>query len=227
MDTPIFSIDEWIVFACAAYLGFTLWRNWYPGLNSVTFLATPSGYRRPLYLVPVVCLIALYFVLQFYASSDVRTSIAYIVFYLLLGLAWLRIGLWLFPFVGLSVRDDMIERHNQAAAFSVFGALIGITLCYAGGNIGEGPSWLVVVLAAGLATATLFLLWMLLNAIVDISGHVTIDRDPAAGLRLAGFLIGAGIILGRAVAGNWVSLEATLNDFVQLAWPVLIHFGVP
>jgi hypothetical protein len=42
------------------------------------------------------------------------------------------------------------------------------------------------------------------------------------GLRLAGFLIGCGLILGRAVAGDWISLDATIGDFVRKAWPVLI-----
>ena len=41
-----------------------------------------------------------------------------------------------FLFCGLSVRDDAIERQNIAASCGISGALIGVTLCFAGGNIG-------------------------------------------------------------------------------------------
>jgi hypothetical protein len=51
---------------------------------------------------------------------------------------------------------------------------------------------------------------------------VTVDRDVSAGLRLAGFLIAAGLILGRSVAGDWISAEATLRDFAIMAWPVVV-----
>ena len=55
---------------------------------------------------------------------------------------------------------------------------------------------------------------------------ITIDRDPAVGLRLAGFFIGCGLILGRAVAGDWISLDATIGDFVRKAWPTFILLGL-
>jgi hypothetical protein len=39
---------------------------------------------------------------------------------------------------------------------------------------------------------------------------------------VAGFFTGCGLILGRAVAGDWASLDATLRDFGTKAWPALI-----
>ena len=48
------------------------------------------------------------------------------------------------------------------------------------------------------------------------------DRDAAAGVRIAGFFVGAGLILGRAVAGDWTSAGATLFDFGRIGWPVIL-----
>jgi hypothetical protein len=44
---------------------------------------------------------------------------------------------------------------------------------------------------------------------------VTVDRDLAAGLRMAALLTALGLILGRSVAGDWLSVESTLRDFLQ------------
>ena len=41
--------------------------------------------------------------------------------------------------------------------------MLGVTLCYAGGNIGNGPGWWVVVFSAGLSTVALFAAWMVLD----------------------------------------------------------------
>ena len=38
---------------------------------------------------------------------------------------------------------------TRAAVPAVVGALVGVTFCYAGGNIGDGPGWWVVVFSAG------------------------------------------------------------------------------
>ena len=48
---------------------------------------------------------------------------------------------------------------------------------------------------------------------------LTIDRDVASGIRLAGFLAGAGLVLGYAGAGDWRSIDATLADFIRHGWP--------
>jgi hypothetical protein len=102
------------------------------------------------------------------------------------------------------------------------GGLTGLTLCFAGANIGDGPGWWVVLYAASLSTVTLFAVWACLERLTHVSEAVTVDRDVASGLRLGGFLAAAGLILGRAVAGDWVSVGATNVEFVRMAWPVLV-----
>jgi hypothetical protein len=94
-------------------------------------------------------------------------------------------------------------------------------LCFAGANIGNGPGWWVVVFSATLSTGGFFLLWAVVEWLTGVSEMVTVERTSGSGLRLGGFLAGAGIVLGRAVAGDWVSAEATVRDFVVVAWFVL------
>jgi hypothetical protein len=69
------------------------------------------------------------------------------------------------------------------------GALLAVTLCYAGGNVGDVPGWWVVILSAALSTGTLLVAWLTLTGTAPIVDAVTVDRDPAAGLRLGAFLV--------------------------------------
>jgi hypothetical protein len=54
-----------------------------------------------------------------------------------------------------------------------------------------------------------------------VSASIAEERDVASGLRFGGFLLAAGLILGRAVAGNWHSELATLQDFLHDGWPAI------
>jgi uncharacterized membrane protein YjfL (UPF0719 family) len=134
--------------------------------------------------------------------------------YIVLGLAWLRAAAFTFPYLGLSPRDDVVERGNRAAMAALVGALLGVTLCYAGGNVGDGPGWWVVLFSAGLATGVLIVMWAALAHLTPVADAVTVDRDPAAGIRLGAYLLSTGLILGRGVAGDWESARATVSDFL-------------
>jgi len=80
----------------------------------------------------------------------------------------------------------------------------------------------VVVFCAALSTGTFLLLWTVLHRLTGLADSITIDRDAASGLRAAGFFVGAGSILGRAVAGNWEGAGPALRDFAVHGWPVLV-----
>jgi len=217
-------MDESEVFVVLANLcvAFIAWALWYWKLNSPSDIVMSPRVKGSLMAVPPICTVLMWVLLGQYAASDVRDSGGYMFFYVLLGVTWLTIGLMVFPYFGLNLADDIISRRNVGAAYALAGAMIGLTFCYIGGNIGEGPGWWVVVFSAGLSTAAYFGLWFVLDYVTDIMATITIERDRAASLRLAGYLIAAGIILGRAVAGNWVSMVATVQEFVVLAVPALI-----
>lgn len=215
------SEDETWIAIVGGIVAFLAWAHWFWAWALAAPGCSPARDRRPLLAAPLAAAVLLFGVLRAFASLDVRDSPVYLGFYLLLGAAWVGAATLLLPLFGLSPRDDVAERRNPAAARALAGALVGITLCFAGGNIGNGPGWWVVFFSAALATAAFFFLWLLLDMAAGLADTVTVDRDPAAGLRLAAFFVAAGAILGRAVAGDWVSARATLDDFIVLAWPAL------
>jgi len=158
------------------------------------------------------CIAVLAGVLSTMAASDVVRSPAYVLMYLTVGLAWIRMAETGFAFAGVSLREDGAERRNRAALTAWAGGLMAVTLCYAGANVGEGPGWWVVVFSAALATAGLFACWLVLGRVTSVIDAVTIDRDPAAGLRLGAFLVACALVAGRAVAGDWASAAQTIRD---------------
>ena len=195
------------------------WIAWQYQTNAVGVRGMPTEGRRLLRIVPVVCLVLLWWVLRNLASYDVREDARYLFMYTVFGLAWVGIAVPFSAFAGVSMRDDVLERRNGAAAIVIAGAMLGLTLAFAGGNIGDGPGWWVVLFSALLSTLGLFLAWLLLDAFGHVSDSLTIDRDRASAVRLAGFLVAMAIILGRAVAGDWESVGATLRDFFVYAAP--------
>jgi hypothetical protein len=160
------------------------------------------------------------------ASFDVRNSPVYLLFYTVLGVGWLVPGMWLLAFLGVSSRDDLLERRNPAAGAVCLGWLAGATLAYAGANIGDGPGFWVVIYCSILSTLGLAAAWFLPAQFADAADVVTIERDFASGVRLAGMLIAAGLILGRSVAGDWEGYDPAFDDFVRLGWPVLLLAGL-
>jgi hypothetical protein len=196
--------------------------RWYVPCFRIRALACPPNVRLWLYVYPLVCAAILFFILISLAASDVVTSPLYISFYLLMGVGFVSVMAQGFGLLGLSLRRDALERGNRASAAALGGALIGLTFCFAGGNIGDGPGWWVVIFSGLLATLTWYAMWLVLQGVTNVGEHISVDRDLASGLRLAGYLAASGLILGRAVAGDWVSPEQTVADFLRMCWPAQI-----
>jgi uncharacterized membrane protein YjfL (UPF0719 family) len=217
------SDDEAVVLFASGAIAVVVWLIWF-GRTLWIGRVSSSG-RQLLLFVPFAAAALLFAVLRVLAAHDVRDDSRYLWLYFLLGAAWVGLCVRALPLLGVSPRDDVLERGNRAAADAVAGALLALTFCFAGGNIGDGPGWWVVVFSAGLATAALFLAWAILETSSAVSETVTIDRDRAAGIRLAGFLVACGVIFGRGAAGDWVSAELTVHDFAAVAWlaiPLLV-----
>jgi uncharacterized membrane protein YjfL (UPF0719 family) len=218
--------DEVFALIVSGVLGLIGWGAWLGGLLFLKPRLRGAPARRLAWLAPAVSAAAMLFVLLSWSSHDVRSSGVYISFYMAMWFGWVGTLNFLLPYLGLSCRDDVLERGNTAAGIAYGGALLGLTLTFAGGNIGDGPGWWVVFFSAALATAALLLLWIVGCSISRVADSLTIDRDVATGLRTLGFFVGAGLILGRAVAGNWHSAEQTTKDFLANGWPVLALWGV-
>src|SRR5688500_10062469 len=214
--------DEVFMLIASAIVALVSWGAWYIKPAFVQGVRRRPPAWRLLRLAPLLAAALLWAVLRNAASFDVRDDPRYLTFYLVLGAAWVGVWIRFLALTGISTRDDVVERSNGSASIAITGAMLGVTLCYAGGNIGNGPGWWVVVFSAGLACVALFAAWMVLETVSGVSDIVTVDRDPSGGLRLAGFLVACGLILGRGVAGDWVSAEATVRDFALAAWPVVV-----
>ncbi len=216
-----------ILVAFAAISGGWSWFTWWRDLATVNPLASNRSSKVILAIVPGVLALGVAATLLAGSSTDVRDDVGYLAFYLVLGAGWVGAVRWAIPLMGVSPRDDVLDRSNPAALWVILGALAGITCCYAGGNVGNGPGPEVVIFSALLATAALFFAWSLLSLFVapDLLDQITIDRDSAVGRRLAGFLTGTGIIFGYSVAGDWTGMENTVKDFALYGSPALALLG--
>ena len=201
---------------------FMAWSNWFFRILQVAPWSRTAAPRSLLLSAPLVAGTLLFAALRTLSAHDVRDDATYLGMYAVMGAAWVALSLFALPLVGMSTRDDALERENVSAALVVVGALFGVTCCFIGGNIGDGPGWWVVVFSAGLATLSLFFCWFVLEALGGVSDSVTIDRDPASGIRVAAFLIACGLVFGRGAAGTWVSSADTVRDFALLSGPMLL-----
>ncbi len=157
--------------------------------------------------------------LHLWGAAEIRADGSEVFWLTFAGAVWLILLTRLFAWFGLDFRDDAVERRNAAALVALCGAVMAVAVIYAGGSIGEGPSYFNNVFSAGLATLVLFVLWILLEIGANVSLSIAEERDLASGLRMCGFLLASGLLLGRAVAGDWHSENATLHDFVHDGWP--------
>lgn len=216
--------DEMLIFFVCSWVGVTAVHQLLVTALVVSAWGVSRAPRRDCILSAAVAMILLFLVLTRWSSCDVKSSFVYTGFYLVMGLAWIRLVLIAWAWMGLSYRDDVVERGNRSAASALGGVLIGGEMAFAGANIGDGPGWWVVVFCAGLSTGTLIVGWLILQAMARLADRITIDRDSASGWHAGGLFIACGMILGRAVAGNWVSAGATFVDFVRLGSPSLLLF---
>ena len=213
--------DEFLILVASLIFTVVKGAGFYRDLLFAGRLGRLVRQRLPLVVAPVVGLAILLPILLRFAASDVRSDGFYIFLFMALGMAWMMLGAQIFPFLGISIREDAVEQGNRAATVASSGGLLGFLLAYAGGNIGEGPTIWTTIFPCLVAGAGLLLGWFLLELGSRVSLAITEERDIASGWRLAGFLISIGLILGRAVAGDWHSAAATIHDFIAQAWPVL------
>jgi uncharacterized membrane protein YjfL (UPF0719 family) len=170
-----------------------------------------------------MALAGLVFVLTQWADPKyVVGQLDYILLFVAGGLMWLALTPMLLRWLGVDVRDDALERRNVAAAAAASGAMSGAMAIYAGCNVGAGPTIWTTIFPAIVATAVWFMLWLFVELSTRVSEQIAVDRDIAAGVRQAGWAIATGLLLGRAMAGDWTGWSDTFNGFVRLAWPAVV-----
>lgn len=223
-----FSDDEWLFLWAAAVVSVVgLWRWYAPLMSRPPVGPRRAGHRLMLAIAPPAALGLIFAVLNFHADPvHVAGHFDYEILFTVGGAAFLSLAGFGLPLIGVRPGDDAIQRGNVSALLLVVGTLLGVALAYAGGNVGWGPTIWTTLVPAALAVAILFLLSALLLIAGRSADAVTIDRDPATGLRVAAFQVAAGALLGRAVAGDWEGWPGMFNDLVRLGWPVILLSGM-
>jgi len=179
----------------------------------------PSG-RRWLLALPAVCLAIVAAVIWNWADpAQVSEHVDYLILFLAGAAAWFWLAVAAVSVLGIHLRYDVVEGGNRAAAISIAGAALANALIYAGGNIGAGPTIWTTIVPAAIGSLTLCLLWFLVETCALVSEAITIDRDKASGIRIAGWAIASSIVLGRSVAGDWTGWDSTFEHFIKLGWP--------
>lgn len=214
-------VTELLVFAFSVFLTYKFVKNWYIPLFSIWPPVKKEAVRNTFGWLPTVSLVIILYTLTVLASFDVVNSFGYIVFYIVIGYAWLYLGLnFMAFFFNLSWIDDALNLNNKAALISITGGFLGLTILYAGANIGDGPGWWCVIFAGGLGLCSWILLALLVNLFTQVFERITVERDISCGIRMGSYLLASGIILGRASAGDWTSFSMTIVEFMA-GWPVL------
>lgn len=222
----MFYIVELIVFVLAGLFTFKFLKSWYQRLFRIWPPERNKLARYTFGWLPVVSLIIILHTLRGLASFDVVGSIVYVVFYIVIGYAWIYFGLMLMTyFFDLSWIDDVLGLSNKAALISISGGFLGLTLIYSGANIGDGPGWWCVIFAGGLGLISWILLGLIMNRATQMFERITVERDINCGIRFGAYLLAGGIILARASAGDWTSFSMTVVEFMD-GWPVLLLTGL-
>lgn len=192
--------------------------------SSLKGLVSPSSVQKPFfkramlacYLLSVALIAG---ALWKWGAVEIRGQGGEVFFLTLVGVVWVVVLLQVFSWFGLCINDDIFERQNPAAFIALAGATFAVAIIYAGGSLGEGPSYWNNIFSAGIGTVGLFFLWFWLELVGRVSVSIAEERDLAAGIRFGTFMLAVGLILARAVAGNWHSESTTIQDFTKDGWP--------
>ncbi len=212
--------DESLLMMFSGFVGGWGVLRWYWRLIISRQIGRATRLFMFLFYVPPLLLAGIYWILHTAASFDVQNAPPYLLLYSLFGLAWFLTAVAAMQLVGISYRDDVIERRNPAAAIVIVSAALAHAMIYAGANIGDGPGWWTIVAAGGLGSGVWFLLWLIAELACGLSEDITVNRDVPSAVRLGGYALAMGIVCARGAAGDWTSFSRTLVEF-GAAWPVV------
>jgi uncharacterized membrane protein YjfL (UPF0719 family) len=129
-------------------------------------------------------------------------------------------------FLGMGMQEQLAAR-NVAAAIVVAGVYVATSLTYSGGLVGEGGGfWIMLLffLLGQLALLGITYAFRWLTQYDDVqeiaSGNI------AAAFALAGLLIAVGMIVRRAVAGDYLGLLPSLGSFLLALVVVIVLYPV-
>ena len=115
---------------------------------------------------------------------------------------------------GFKIRDELIDDQNAGTGAVIAASYIATGLVIFGAVSGEIGGIVTTVIFWALGQVALVLAGLVYEWITPYSIHDEIEKDNvAAGVAFAGALIGIGIIVFHASAGNFISWTVNLQDF--------------
>ena len=119
---------------------------------------------------------------------------------------------------GFSTEDEIINDQNVGTGAVEFAVYVSVGLVIAGAISGDsgGPETAAAFLALGLVALIVYALLYEWTTSFDIHEHME-DGNVAVGVALAGNLIAIGIIVFKAVFGEFVDWAESLAGFVTYA----------
>lgn len=115
---------------------------------------------------------------------------------------------------GFKIRDELINDQNAGTGAVIAASYIATGLVIFGAVSGEIGGIVTTVIFWALGQVALVLAGLVYEWITPYSIHDEIEKDNvAAGVAFAGALVGIGIIVFHASAGNFISWTVNLQDF--------------
>ena len=115
---------------------------------------------------------------------------------------------------GFKIRDEVIDDQNAGTGVVVAASYIATGLVIFGAVSGEIGGIVTTVIFWALGQAALVLAGLVYEWITPYSIHDEIEKDNvAAGVAFAGALVGIGVIVFHASAGDFISWTVNLQDF--------------
>ena len=134
--------------------------------------------------------------------------------------------------LGIDLRKDVVEGRNLGAALLIAATFVAAGLIYQGALSGEGSRGLVAAGFFALGLGALFAAALLYEFFTpyDVGEEIGPKGNLAAALAAAGAVIAAGLIIGDAVAGDFLgwkeSILETLPYFLPAALLPLVRWTI-
>jgi hypothetical protein len=146
------------------------------------------------------------------ADPQVRGDPGYWLLFLVPVPAILAVAGMALPFMGISLRADVIESGNGAALHVALAHLLGASVLYAASNIGRGDTIGTTFETAAYALAAFCGIAIAAALLCDLPRSVALERDTVAGSRFAAWLLAIAAPIAYGSSGDWVSRAATVHD---------------
>jgi uncharacterized membrane protein YjfL (UPF0719 family) len=239
---------EPLVLLASAVAALAYLHRWFLRTGHRLWAAAPNPGLGAVRLAVLAGLGWILLVLATQSSSDIVGR--YDLFYAVFATGCLMLAAFWRPMLGLWARADVAERGNLAAGLAIAGFVLGTAFAYGGALTGEDASclpprdrhptclalreedpgstygyggWHVVLAFFLLAYAELRGAMAIVRRYGGgIDEAVRLDRDPSAGLLLGAVAVAAGLVAGRAAAGDFLGWRDGLADYFRRLWPLAV-----